>query len=164
MPKKPGAVVIVSGVVVPLVLVFAGCSRFLTHGNDAEATIVLSGSPCTITAADKPTTTTVGKTKKVTWHVTNNCTGSQTVMLGNFRAPSGASAANCTEPTQGGASWPFKDQDADASQRTANVPETRTGDITLKEAKNPGTTKLEYDYDVCLGGARKDPRLVIDPY
>ena len=43
------------------------------------------------------------------------------------------------------------------------VPSGGSGDIVLKEAKNAGSTKITYYFDICVGGVKKDPELVIEP-
>jgi hypothetical protein len=166
--KKPGALLIVGGILIVVALVAVILSVLSPSGslgpggNDAEATITLTGNPCTITSSDKPSETTVGKNKKVTWHVKNNCTSTETVQLGNFRPYNTTSGATCSASTTGGATWPFKAQDENA--RSVSVTGSGgTGDITLKEAKNETGSDVRYDYDVCIGAAKKDPRLVIEP-
>ena len=133
----------------------------LTGNTDKTLDLTGSGSACTIgtSAADKDVEVT--KNKKVTWTVKNACASAQTVTLGNFRTVQTSTQAACTNPTEGGAAWPFKDQDQNS--RSVTVPAGSTGEIVLKEAKNNGTTPLEYHFDICLGSAKADPRLVIDP-
>jgi hypothetical protein len=38
-----------------------------------------------------------------------------------------------------------------------------TGKIKLTGAVNTGNTQVSYYFDVCQGGTKVDPRLVIDP-
>ena len=133
----------------------------LTGNTDKTLDLTGSGSACTIgtSAADKDVQ--VKKNKKVTWAVKNACAAAQTVTLGNFRTVQVSTQPTCTSPTEGGAAWPFKDQDQ--NNRSVTVPAGSTGEIVLKEAKNAGTTSVTYYFDICLGSVKADPRLVIDP-
>jgi hypothetical protein len=133
----------------------------LTGNTDKTLDLTGSGSACTIgtSAADKDVQ--VKKNKKVTWTVKNACASAQTVTLGNFRTVQTSNQTTCTNPTEGGAVWPFKDQDQ--NNRSVTVPAGSTGEIVLQEAKNDGTTQLTYYFDICLGSVKADPRLIIDP-
>ena len=133
----------------------------LTGNTDKTLDLTGSGSACTIgtSAADKDVEVT--KNKKVTWTVKNACASAQTVTLGNFRTVQTSTQAACTNPTEGGAAWPFKDQDQ--NNRSVTVQPGSTGDIVLKEAKNQSGAALTYYFDICVGGVKKDPRLVIEP-
>lgn len=133
----------------------------LTGNTDKTLDLAVSGTACAIAtnAADKDVQVT--KNKKVTWTVKNACPSAQTVMLGNFRTVQASTRTTCTDPTEGGAAWPFKDQDQ--NNRSVTVSASATGEIVLKEAKNGGTTALTYYFDICLAGVKVDPRLVIDP-
>jgi len=150
-----GVVVVV--LIVALVLLFKG-------GNDVDTTLDLNvvGGVCTIVtnAADKDVT--VGKNHKVTWTVRNACPADQLVTVGNFRAAPTGSNSDCSAPTEGGGAYPFKA--GEEANRSVNAPANTTNrKIEQKEAKDPGTSPATYYFDVCLGTAKKDPKLVIEP-
>ena len=154
---------IAGGVIVLVLIGVFVAVKFLAAG-DADTALELSGTgaACAIVTPAQSKDVTVQKNKKVTWHVTNHCDTQQTVTLGNFRTVQTGSASNCTNDTEGGADWPFKDQDK--GNRSVTVAAT-TGkdDIVLKEAKNAGSASVTYYFDICLGLVKKDPRLIIDP-
>lgn len=151
---------IVGGILV-VVVVGAFVAFKLLGNTETGLELNVVGGACTIVTPIADKDVSVQKNKKVTWHVTNDCPASQTVMLGNFRTVPASSATDCTNATEGGATWPFKDQDQ--GNRSVTVGTGNTDDIELKEAKNAGSSQLTYYFDVCVGGVKKDPRLVIDP-
>jgi len=129
---------------------------------NTESTITLrqpGGGACTITG--KETEVSVKKDKKITWTVVNHCATAQTVSLGNFRAAAAGTQTNCANATEGGATWPFQGRDAIAD-RQVTVDPADDGDIKQK-AKNLGSSPVEFHFDICLGGTKVDPRLVVDP-
>jgi hypothetical protein len=150
-------------VVAAIVVVVAVVAFYLLSRGDTNTALDLNGtvSTCTIvtTAANKDVS--VKKNNKVTWTVTNACPAAQTVMLGNFRTLQASTPPTCADPTEGGAAWPFKDQDQ--NNRSVTVAAGQSDNIILKEAKNAGSTALTYFFDVCVGGVKMDPRLVIEP-
>ena len=133
----------------------------LTGNTDKTLDLTASGTACTIGTSTGDKDVEVAKNKKVTWTVKNACASAQTVMLGNFRTVPASTQATCANPTEGSATWPFKN--GDENNRSVTVPAGSTGEIVLKEAKNDGTTKLTYYFDICLGSVKADPRLIIDP-
>jgi hypothetical protein len=154
---KPLAVV--AGVVVVIIV---GVYVATIIGNtDTALDLNVTGGACAIVTDAAAKNVSVKKNKKVTWAVKNACPAAQTVMLGNFRTVEASTRTTCTDPTEGGAAWPFKDQDQ--NNRSVTVQARQTGGIVLKEAKNAGGTALTYYFDICLGGVKKDPRLVIEP-
>jgi hypothetical protein len=151
---------VVAGIAV--VIIVAAFYVLTQLGNtDTSLDLNVSGGACAIVtnAADKDVH--VQKNKKVTWTVKNACPAAQDVMLGNFRTVQTSTRTTCTDATEGGAAWPFKDQDQ--NNRSVTVQAGQSGDIVLKEAKNAGGAALTYYFDICLGGVKKDPRLVIEP-
>src|SRR5207249_9452096 len=120
----------------------------------------VAGGGCTIVTNVAKKDVSVKKNKKITWSVKNACPTSQTVLLGNFRVSPPSTLTVCTGATVGGAAWPFKDQDQ--NNRSVTVPSGGSGDIVLKEAKNAGSTKITYYFDICVGGVKKDPEMVIE--
>lgn len=151
---------VVTGVIV-VVVVGAYLVVTLTGNTEESLDLTVSGTSCTIGTSATDKDVHVTKNKKVTWTVKNSCPSAQTVMLGNFRTSETSTQTTCTEPTEGGADWPFKDEDK--KKRDVTVEAGNTGPITLKEAKNAGSTALTYYFDICVGGVKKDPRLVIEP-
>ena len=149
-----------------LVLVVAAFTIFYTvdiFGNTTtELKLEMSGSACAITTPINDKDVTVKKNKKITWEVENACSTDQFVSVGNVRAkaePNGVNNCNAgvPEPT-----WPFKTQDQ--ARRAVYVPAGKTEKIELKEAKNDSGKQDVYYFDICVGGVKKDPRLVVDPY
>jgi hypothetical protein len=149
-----------------LVLAIAAFTIFYTvdiFGNTTtELKLEMSGSACAITTPINDKDVTVKKNKKITWEVENACSTDQFVSVGNVRAkaePNGVNNCNAgvPEPT-----WPFKAQDQ--ARRAVYVPAGKTEKIELKEAKNDSGKQDVYYFDICVGGAKKDPRLVVDPY
>jgi hypothetical protein len=155
----------VAGVVVVIVVV---AFYVVTWWGDTETSLALSGtgSACMIVTQTEQKDVKVKRKKKVTWKITNACDTDQTVMLGNFRTVQTSARMTCTEATEN-AEWPFKTQDQDPNQRSKTVnkgtPTNPTrGEIVLKDAKDT-SIQLDYFFDICLGGVKKDPRLVIEP-
>lgn len=129
---------------------------------NTESTITLrqpGGGACTITG--KETEVSVKKNKKITWTVINHCGTAQTVSLGNFRTSAAGTQTNCATATEGGASWPFQGPDALATRQVTVNP--GDDDNITQRAKNLGSSPVEFHFDICLGGTKIDPRLVIDP-
>lgn len=129
---------------------------------NTESTITLrqpGGGACTITG--KETEVSVKKNKKLTWKVINHCATTQTVSLGNFRTPAVGTQTNCTSATEGGATWPFQGADG-AADREVTVDPADDGDIEQR-AKDLGSSPVEFHFDICLGGTKVDPLLVVDP-
>jgi hypothetical protein len=151
---------VVAGIVVAVVV---ATYLVLTQLGNTDTTLALnvSGSACAIVTNTADKDVSVQKNKKITWTVTNACPGAQTVMLGNFRTVQASTRTTCTDPTEGVAEWPFKDQDQ--NNRSVTVQAAQSGEIVLKEAKNAGSAPLTYYFDICLGGVKSDPRLVIEP-
>ena len=153
-------VVIVVGIVGVLILGgFAALPWFGDTSTSLELNV--AGGACTIVTNVVDKDVSVKKNKKITWTVKNACPTAQTVMLGNFRVTQPNTLTDCTSATTGGAAWPFRDQDK--NNRSVTVPSGNSGDIVLKDAKNEGSTKITYYFDICVGGSKKDPQLVIDP-
>jgi hypothetical protein len=152
-------VAVVTGIVV-VVIVGAYVLVTLTGNTEEGLELNVAGGACTVVTNATDKDVSVKKNKKVTWAVKNSCATEQTVMLGNFRTVQASTRTTCTDPTEN-ASWPFKDQDQ--NQRSVTVPSGGTQDIVLKEAKNASNAALTYYFDICVGGVKKDPRLVIEP-
>ena len=148
-----------------LIIVVAVVGTFLVLPLFGDTTTGLelnvAGGACTIVTNVVDKDVSVKKNKKITWTVKNACPTSQTIMLGNFRVLQPSTVTDCANATAGGAAWPFKDDDQ--THRSVTVPSGGSGNIVLKEAKNAGGTPITYYFDVCLGGVKKDPQLVIEP-
>ena len=128
-----------------------------------ELTLEMSGSACVITTPINDKDVAVKKNKKITWTVRNSCTTDQFVSIGNVRAQPGENGVTNCKAGMPESPWPFKPQDQ--ARRSVYVPKDGGDeDIVLKEAKNDSGKQDVYYFDVCLGGVKKDPRLVVDPY
>ena len=167
MFSKPVLIAAIAGTAVVAVGLTAG-SVWAIRGigrdvwGNTESTITLrqpGGGACTVTG--KETEVNVKKNKKITWKVVNYCATAQTVSLGNFRTTAAGTQTNCTSPTEGGATWPFQGADGTAD-RQVTVDPADDGDIKQK-AKDLGSSPVEFHFDLCLGGRKVDPRLVVDP-
>lgn len=154
-------VAIVGGLII--VVALAGTFYVITWLGDTKTALDLNvaGGACTIVTNVIDKDVSVKKNKKITWAVKNACPTSQTLMLGNFRVVQPSTVTDCTKATAGGAAWPFKDDDQ--AHRAVTVASGASGNIVLKDAKNAGGTPITYYFDVCLGGVKKDPQLVIEP-
>jgi len=152
-------VAVVTGIIV-VVIVGAYLIVTLTGNTEEALELNVAGGACTIVTNTTDKDVSVKKNKKVTWAVKNSCTTEQTVMLGNFRTVQTSTRTTCTDPTEN-TSWPFKEEDQ--NNRSVTVPSGDTKDIVLKEAKNASEAALTYYFDICVGGVKKDPRLVIEP-
>jgi hypothetical protein len=150
---------LVGGIVV-VIIVAALYVPTLLGNTDTSLELNVAGGVCTIVTSATSKDVSVKKNKKITWAVSNACPSAQTVMLGNFRTVQGSTRTTCTDATEG-AAWPFKDQDQD--KRSATISPGQSNGIVLKEARNTSGQQLTYYFDVCLGGVKKDPRLVIEP-
>jgi hypothetical protein len=154
------ALAVVAGVVVVIVIA-AFVVMTLLGNTDTTLDLNVSGSACAIVTNTADKDVSVQKNKKITWAVKNACPADQTVMLGNFRTVQASTRTTCTDATEGGAAWPFKDDDQ--NNRSVTVSSGQSGEIVLKEAKNAGSSPLTYYFDICLAGVKSDPRLVIEP-
>lgn len=152
---------VVGGIVVVIIIAVLVVPPLLGN-TDTSLDLNVAGGACTIVTSPTAKDVSVKKNKKVTWAVKNACPSAQTVTLGNFRTVQFSSRTSCAEAIEG-SPWPFKDQDSDQNRRSVTVEAGRTSDIVLKEAKNAGGAQLTYYFDVCVGGVKKDPRLVIEP-
>jgi hypothetical protein len=143
------------GVVVAVGLGIGGFGNDLLGNTESTITLRLDAAQkCAV--AGKETEVSVKKGKQVTWRVRNYCPGDQTVLLGNFYKANGVSVPDCGL----GSDWPFDDNDKE--KRSAKVPEGQKRDIKLKDAKT-GDSQALYTFDICLGGVKMEPRLIIDP-
>jgi hypothetical protein len=132
------------------------------HGDaDKSLELAVSAGNCGITTPNADKNVAVGKGKKVTWSVHNGCTSDQLVLVGNFRP--GADGGGIMDCKAGviESTWPFKN--LDQSARAVYIPAGETQSLTLKEAKNETGSKLTFYFDICMGGKKVDPELVIDP-
>ena len=151
----------VAAAVVVVIFVAAFVVMQFVGNTDTALDLNVSGSACVIVTNISDKNVTVKKNKKITWAVKNACPAAQTVQLGNFRTGQTSTNGTCADPTEGGATWPFKA--GDENNRSVTVPAGQSGEIILREAKNAGSSELTYYFDICLGGVKGDPRLVIEP-
>ena len=146
--------------VVAAVVVVLGRDAF---GNTTtELKLEMSGSACAITTPINDKDVTVKKNKKITWEVENACSTDQFVSVGNVRPRAEPNGINNCNAGVSESTWPFKPQDQ--ARRAVYVPAGRTEKIELKDAKNDSGKQDVYYFDICVGGVKKDPRLVVDPY
>jgi len=160
--------VVVGAALAALAVVFGlGVNLF----GDTDTTIVVrpDGPNATCIVTGKETEVTVGRNKKINWHVKNFCDASQTLTVGNFRAVGTSGPTDCAAPVAGGATYPFTMDTLAARQSTASAPSGAnpgTGKIQLKVNGGVlGAGMLKYDFDICLGsgsGVKADPQLIIE--
>ena len=151
---------VVVGAVIGLGIAAMGTSNRDIFGNTTtDVSLVEPGGPCEL---GKETIVTVQKNKQITWHVENGCAQAQTVVVGNFRTTAQTGNTNCENPTEGGATSPF--QQNDLARRTVAVGAGSDGNIKLKVKSRGdlGDNPLTYYYSFCLGQTVVDPRLVIE--
>ena len=147
-----GAAVVAAVVTVFTVGAFAGFGRDIL-GN-TETAIRLRGA-CELFG--KETGVIVKKGKRIKWKVENLCPAPQTVTLGNFRKEAISLKDNCT--TRWSVLRVALRSSSELANRQSVVPAGETSDKVKFKAKDfPGT----YYFDVCLGTAKVDPRLIID--
>jgi len=120
--------------------------------------VTLAGNPC---ALSKELEIRVKHKKKVTWEIDNQCDSAQKVTIGNFRLAATGGPNDCSVE---GSDWPFREEDdrpLASRERTVNPGEKKK--IKQRTAHNETSAPVSYYYDVCLGGTKVDPRLVVDP-
>jgi hypothetical protein len=158
---------IVVGVVAASVLAFSLFDINLT--GDIESGVNLSpgdGGACVVSG--KETEVRVRKNKRVIWKIRNYCSDGKTVSVGNFRSTPTSSATNCTNATEGSATYPFTEDSYTARSVTVD-PGVAKSDGTV----NPGNAKIKlkvkgeapyqtYYFDICLGSQKADPRLIVE--
>ena len=111
--------------------------------------------------------------KFLKFKVINYCEKQQVAMVGNFRT-AGAPSANpddCKKAMDSDSFAPIFQDDSEKKRTASPNAAESDGDpsddtIKLKIRKTDDLPKvpgiLEYDFDVCLGGKKADPRLVIE--
>ena len=152
-----GAAVVAAVVTVFTVGAFAGFGRDIL-GNTETAIRLRTNSLGACELFGKETGVIVKKGKRIKWKVENLCPAPQTVTLGNFRKEAISLKDNCNDAMVGTFEWPF-DPGPELANRQSVVPAGETSDKVKFKAKDfPGT----YYFDVCLGAAKVDPRLIID--
>ncbi len=115
----------------------------------------------------------VHKGAKLSWEIENYCPeGERTIVVGNFRTDSAPStAANCDAA---GAAYPFTDGSLNARSRTLRPAETKSNggikpsdgkiELKVKDRNELGDNELTYHFDICLGGTKTDPTLLVERY
>ena len=147
----------VVGITVAVLAALAVFVAIAFLGGTTKTPINLAGSGVNCTPT-KESVVHVPKGNNMQWVVKNDCDAPQTVMVGNFHLNTPGSTAGCGQTAN---DWPFKDDDL--NNRQVTVPAGSSDKILLHEAKNASGAALHYQYDVCIGGSKKDPELVIDP-
>jgi len=157
---------LVAGVAITGLLVF---SLFdINLFGDIESGINLSPGPggaCAVSG--KETEVRVRRNKKVVWKIRNYCLTGQTVNIGNVRTSPTSTATNCTNAADGSLTYPFEEQTFEQRSVTIN-PGTQEADYV-----NPANAKLKlkvtngapyqtFYFDICLGGQKADPRLIVE--
>ena len=154
-------------------VVLGGCAAHYQMGgsqvSDAETSIILYPGDSTCEMTWKAPTIRGKSDKRLDFEVLNHCGATQTVMVGNFRPKDQASSSNNCDTARVGIDPIFRDDSLPT--RTAAVP---AGNLSvpmrrkirlkfLKASDLPGTDPtIEVDFDVCLNGAKADPRLIIE--
>jgi hypothetical protein len=154
-------------------VVLSGCAASYQMGgaqvSDAETSIILYPSDSTCEVTWKAPTIRGKSDKRLDFEVLNHCGATQTVVVGNFRpAGQASSATNCDTALEGSGAI-FRDDSLATRTATVNagnlsVPMRRKIRLKfLKASQLPGTDPtIELDFDVCLNGAKTDPRLIIE--
>lgn len=135
---------------------------------DVESPMILfptESGGCALNA--KEPSVTAHPDKRLDFEVASYCSSAQTVVVGNFRTAESPSADGCDNATYGGAPSVF--QHDDLPRRTAQLGAGSPGHPThakiklkiKKDADLPGEGPLTYYFDVCLNGAKADPRLIV---
>lgn len=139
-------------------------------GRDVESPITLRPAPktsdCTLSAKES---FIVGNPDKwIRLKISNYCGQSQEVRVGNFRpaGTSGPDTTDCRSAMHGGAPPIFQQDDerrrtADLGPGSPSDPSEEKINLKLKKAADLPSGD-EYDFDVCLGGRKADPRLIIE--
>ena len=142
--------------IVAVVAVAVGAFYVITMRGHTETdiTLTMTGGQCTLA---KDMDLRVKKGKNVKWKINNQCSTDQTVAVGDFTLNTPPAGSTCADTP----SWPF--DDADRPDRVKTIGASRRGDIKLTRAKNANSTQAEYYFNVCRGGTKVDPRLVIEP-
>jgi hypothetical protein len=137
----------------------ATSNRDIFGNTTTDVVLMAPNGPCEL---GKETIIVVQKNKQITWHVKNGCAQAQTVVVGNFRTVAQTDNGNCDQPTAGGATSPF--QQDDLARRTMTVGPGDDGDIKLKVKSREalGDNQLTYYYSFCLGQTVVDPTLIIE--
>jgi len=174
MALRRDRMMLIGGIVIgaAAVILAAVLGPAIVGGNDAEAPIHLqqanSNSPCAVTV--KAQIARVRQNRKIVWEIANYCGSQQVLTVGNFRTVESPSdlPANCETATHGGAAWLFQDDENNVDRRrrsinAGNPYDPKERDLDLKVKQGLGSAPLDYYYDICLGGTKADPKLIIDP-
>jgi hypothetical protein len=142
--------------IVAVIAVAVGTFFVITFRGHTETdiTLAMNGNLCTLA---KEADLKVKKGKNVKWKIDNKCSTDQTVAVGDFTLNSAPAGSTCADTPD----WPF--DPADKPGRVKTIPANRKGDIKLTKADNPTATNREFYFNVCQGGTKVDPRLVIEP-
>lgn len=145
-----------------LVGVIAGAALFETDlfGNTTTRVTLRpeTGKDCVI---GKETRIEVTQGKRLTWKISNQCAARQAVMVGNFRTEEdpGDLPADCRQATFGGAEYPFTESSEEARSRQVGTADSAP--IKLKARSDLGEGERLYFFDICVNGAKQDPRLIV---
>jgi hypothetical protein len=158
-----GSRTIGAGIAIVAALVTFACSKGggTVDARDKDTTVTLKaqGDDCVVDSKEREIH--VGKGGKVKWKITNSCTVAQIVVIGNFREKEDTDVTNCKPGVLEDDHWPFRVEDQ--SIKYMYVPAGGSETIELKDAKNNSTTARIEWYDVCAGGKKYDPKLIVDP-
>jgi hypothetical protein len=158
MASKNAGRIVAGAVAVAVVVIVA---FVLMKSGDKETDVVVDApqGSCVVTA--KANIDNAKKDKFVIWVIDNKCRPPVMVTVGNFRTDASLNADDCSQPTLGGATWPFQE---DMNQIIHRQNRNR---IPLKIKTNADLPNGHtYYFDICVGdngGRKSDPRLVIDP-
>ena len=106
----------------------------------------------------------VARGKAVQWDITNYCSDSATVTIGNFRRNASTSATNCDAA---GPDFPFPGNQEPARRTVEVGGQGGSKMITLANAQNTNSNLLELYYDICRTTTSQplkklDPRLWVE--
>jgi hypothetical protein len=168
--SKSDLVKILGGVVVGAVL--SGALAFSVFDirlrGDTESGINLSpgaGGACVVSG--KETEVRVRQGRRVIWKIRNYCLTGQTVNIGNVRTNPTSTATNCSNATDGSLTYPFEEQTFEQRSSIIN-PGTEQPDhvnpanANLRLKVTNGAPVQTYYFDICLGGQKADPRLIVE--
>ena len=170
VPKR--LLTVLTGLTAGIAAAACATHQFGTMDFDVETPITIrkaSTEPKRCVVSSKESEVRVHKDKWLELKFSNYCDEGVTAAVGNFRTaenPPGL-PADCSNPYFGGATPIFRESDP-ADFKTMidsgdpSHPRTKKVKLKVKSRGEIGNDQLTYYYDVCIDGAKHDPRLVIE--